>query len=68
MLFMQLYLILIALRSKTFLSLRSFWKCLSIRARNLCLILVLTFLLNGRFYQSMLFLSLFFHLLVVGGS
>ena len=36
------------LRLKIFLSLWSFGKCLSTRARNLCPILVPTFLLNGR--------------------
>ena len=35
------------LRLKIFLSLWSFGKCLSTRARNLCPILVLTLLLNG---------------------
>ena len=50
------------------LSLWSFWKCLSTRAKNLCPILVLTFLLNGGLYQNLLFRCLFFCLLVVGGS
>ena len=45
----------------------SLGECLSTRARNLCLILVLMLLLNGGLYQSMLFHCLFFHLLVVGG-
>ena len=36
--------------------------------KELCPILVLTFLLNGGLYQSMLFRCLFFRLLVVGGS
>ena len=53
---------------KDFLRLWSFRKCLSTRARNLCPILVLTFLLNEGLYQKMLFRCLFFRLLVVGGS
>ena len=53
---------------KDFLSLWSFGKCLSTRARNLCPVLVLMFLLNGGLYQSMLFHCLFFRLLVVAGS
>ena len=40
---------------KILLSLWSLGKYLSAMARNLCLILVLTFLLNGRLYQSILF-------------
>ena len=38
------------------------WEVLSTRVRNLCPILVLTFLLNGGLYQSMLFRCLFFRL------
>ena len=45
----------------------SFGKCLFTRARNLCPILVLTFLLNGGLYQRMLFHCLYFWLLVMGG-
>ena len=56
------------LRLKIFLILWSFGKCLSTMARNLCLILVLTFLLNGGLYQRMLFYCLSFRLLVVGVS
>ena len=41
--------------TKILLSLWFFGKCLSSMARNLCLILVLTFLLNWGLYQSMLF-------------
>ena len=66
-LIMQLLLILIVLRLEIFPSLRSFGKCFSTRARNLCPILVLMFLLNGGLYQSMLFPCLFFCLLVMGG-
>ena len=40
---------------KDFSNLWSFGKCSSTVARNLCLILVLTFLLNGGLYQCMLF-------------
>ena len=46
----------------------SLWKCLSTRERNLCPTLVLTFLLNGGLYQSMLFLGLFLRLVFVEGS
>ena len=41
---------------------------LSTRVKNLCPILVLTFLLNGGLYQSTLFRGLFFYFLVVGCS
>ena len=44
-----------------------FREVLFTRVRNLCPRLVLTFLLNGGLYQSMLFCCLSFHLLVVGG-
>ena len=53
---------------KILLSLWSLRKCLSTRAKNRCLILVLTFLLTGGLYQSMLFCCWLFCLLVVGGS
>ena len=65
-LFLQLWQILIVLQLKIFRSLRSFGKCLSIRVRNLCPILVLKVFLNGGLYQSMLFCCLSFHLLAVG--
>ena len=55
-------------RLKIFRSLWSLGKCLSIRARNLSLMLVLVFLLNGGLYQMMLLRCLFFRLFVVGGS
>ena len=42
-------------RLKILFSLWSFGKYLSSMVRNLCLILVLTFLLNWGLYQSMLF-------------
>ena len=67
-LFMQLLLVWIVLRLKILLSLWSFGKCLSTRAENQCPILVLTLLLNGGLYQSMLFHCWLFCLLVVGGS
>ena len=43
-------------------AIEDFSKVVVSRARNLCSILVLTFLLNGGFYQSMLFRCLFFRL------
>ena len=42
-----------------------FGKCLSIRARNLCPMLVLVFLIKGGLYQRMLLHCRFFHLLVL---
>ena len=43
------------------------FRCLSTRAMNRCPMLLLTFLLNGRLYQSMLFCGLFLHLVFVMG-
>ena len=43
-------------------------KCLSTRARNLCPMLVLVFLLKGGLYQRMLLRCRFFRLLVSAGS
>ena len=51
-----------------FLSLRSLGKCLSTRARNLCPMLVLVFLLKGGLYQRMLLCCRFFRLHVLAGS
>ena len=51
-----------------FLSLWSLGKCLSTRARNLCPMLVLVFLLKGGLYQRMLLCCRFFRLHVLAGS
>ena len=61
-------LILMLFRLKMFLSLWSLGKCLSIRARNLCPMLVLVFLLKGGLYQTMLLRCRFFRSLVMAGS
>ena len=66
-LFLQPQKILIVSQLKIFLSLWSFGKCLSSRARNLCPISELTFFPNGEMYQSMLSCCLSFHLLIVSG-